>query len=145
MFETCRIISNSQIMSSLDMFVSIWIRGFRTSKQALTCLLKRINSHHTYKSRHIQFFEWRELIWLHHFVSELWFDIVLILGILRIQTIECFEHIENWLVASGAFYRAILDSILLSLIQDRKKENEGWNSWKITVFTLRILSPKYTM
>ena len=31
---------------------------------------------------------------------------------------ECFDHFENWLVALGAFYRAILDSILLSLVYD---------------------------
>ena len=30
---------------------------------------------------------------------------------------ECFEHFEHWFVALGAFYRAILDSILLSLVE----------------------------
>ena len=34
--------------------------------------------------------------------------------------IECFEHFENWPVALGAFYRAILDSILLSLVFFKK-------------------------
>ena len=35
---------------------------------------------------------------------------------------ECFDHFENKLVALGAFYRAILDSILLSLVYIMKRK-----------------------
>ena len=72
--------------------------------------------------------DWYDCIILCHMsISELWFDMVWILSILRIwriSTIECFEHFENWLVALGALYWAILDLIRLSLVYVQNCLNE---------------------
>ena len=40
-----------------------------------------------------------------------------------LRQLSFFEHFENWLVALGASYRAILDSILLSLVIYKKENN----------------------
>ena len=102
---TCSDMFENRICSNFRVFchVVIWIVSIRI-------ILNLDKFRHVWTSSDMfsKFFEWQELIRLHHFghisIPELW------------EFNECFEHLENWLVALGASYRAILDSILLSLV-----------------------------
>ena len=46
----------------------------------------------SWESRHVQFFEWQELIWLHHFVSYECLRIMIWHGL----SFEHFRNLDNW-------------------------------------------------
>ena len=65
-----------------------------------------------------------------------WFEFWALLEFRKFEEFsECFEHFENWLVALGAYYRAILDSILLSLVYFKNLECQFWCKKSTTLYT----------
>ena len=71
-----------------------------------------INSHGTSPDMLSQFFEWQELIWLHHFVSYEYFRIM----ILHCLNFGHFNNLENWVFWTywelTCSFRSILSSDL---------------------------------
>ena len=67
-----------------------------------------------------------------------WFEFWALLEFRKFEEFsECFEHFENWIVPLGAYYRAILDSILLSLV-DREPSDWGF-FFVVLILILEIL------